>query len=125
MKRLGVIVLVAGLVTITGVLLLDRLTNPASAPQNWSALPAAVRAYTQAVQARGDALPGSVTLTQLVQGGFLAPEAAKTFDGVELTFSLRTNATEPQAYVVLARLANGEQLAVMGDGSVQSLGHGR
>jgi len=123
-RKAGILFLTVAL-TLVGVLLFSQWWQTPVPVQNWACLPAAVHAYVWDLQARRMPVPESVTLEQLVQAGFLRHEDAKAFDGMEVSFALHPNPDRPQESIIRVRMPNGEQLAVLGDGSVQELSRKR
>lgn len=82
---------------------------------------AAVQAFSRDKTARGQPLPASVSLHELVSGGYIATNDVHAFDGMDVTISLTANDTYPQSILILVRMPDGTQIAAMADGSVQAL----
>jgi hypothetical protein len=83
-------------------------------------LAAAVQAFSRDQAARGQPLPASVSLRQLVSGGYIATNDVHAFDGMDVTISLTEDAY-PQSIFIHVRMPDGSQIAVFGDGSIQQL----
>lgn len=81
----------------------------------------ATQAYADSLKAKGQPLPASVSLRELMTGGLLAEADVSGFAGMEVTFSLPRQATAPQAVLARARLADGAEIVALNDGSVQTM----
>ena len=86
-----------------------------------SKLISAMRRFSQNLTARGQPLPVSVSLRELVSGGYIAARDVRAFDGMEVTISLTADETHPQEILIRVRLSDGSVIALMADGSVQGL----
>ena len=95
--------------------------RPLPVMQDASKLIAAVRAFSQDRVKKGEALPDSLPLQELVKGNFITAEDVRAFDGMEVTFHLTTDTTDPKAVLIRARLPDGSQMVMLGDGTVQQL----
>ena len=80
----------------------------------------AAHAFSRDQVARGNPVPVSVSLRELVSGGYIATNDVRAFDGMEVTISL-VNEADPQAVLIRVRLPDGTQVVAMADGSVQQL----
>jgi hypothetical protein len=80
----------------------------------------AMRAFAHDLTAKGQPLPATVSLRQLVSGGYIAARDDVAFKGMEVTISLHADEADPQAVLMRARLADGSVVALIADGSVQS-----
>jgi hypothetical protein len=84
-------------------------------------LVAAAQAFSRDHALPGQPLPASVTLRDLVSGGYISAEDVRAFDGVEVTIYPAAGNGNPQAILVRARMPDGTRIAVLADGSVQQL----
>src|SRR5262245_39071986 len=84
----------------------------------------AVQAFSRDATSGGLPLPATVSLTELIGGGYIAASDARAFDGIELTISLTADESLPQEIFIRARLPDGSLMAVLADGSVQGLQEG-
>jgi len=57
----------------------------------------------------------------LISGGCLATNDVHGFDGMEVTISLSANEAYPQSILIHVRMAEGTQVVLMADGSIQQL----
>ena len=88
-------------------------------PVDGPAIAQAVAAFCRYQQSRGVPLPKSITLQELVTGGFLEREAIRGFGDVTVTISLEVDEKNPQSILMQARLPDGSRVEALGDGSVQ------
>jgi hypothetical protein len=88
-------------------------------PVDGPAIAQAVAAFCRNQQSRGVSLPKSITLQELVTGGFLEREAIRGFGDVTVTISLEVDEKNPQSILMQARLPDGSRVQALGDGSVQ------
>jgi len=114
------------LVSLPGAISAERqkreLLRTAKALQSLShdRLTTAVEAFISNRQASGTARPSTVSLAELVSGGYLPTNEVATFAGKEVFVSLGIVApSEPEAVLIRVRMTNGRDVVVMGDGSVQ------
>lgn len=117
----------SGLIFIVGLLACLALFYFAAKPSkdasrvNGDLFVRALANYARDCRTRGQPLPQSVTLEDLVRGGYLRTEDAGTFEGVAVTFFTDApDETRPQNILVAARLPDGTVQVVLGDGSVQA-----
>src|SRR5262249_55665590 len=89
--------------------------------QDPSKIVAAVQAFSRDQPAHGRALPASVSLRELVKGGYVAADDVRAFDGMDVTISLTADETRPQEILIRVRLPDGSVIAALGDGSAQQL----
>jgi len=85
-------------------------------------LVAALQAFSRDRFIHGMRLPSTVSLSELVAGGYLSTNDVHAFEGIEVTFSNVTNSQNPREIMVRARLPDGSVLTLMEDGTVQTLG---
>lgn len=84
----------------------------------------AAQAYKQALVAQGRPVPATVSLPDLTREGFCDPKRAATFRGYEVTVSLTADEHHTQDVLMRVRLPRGDELVVLGDGSVQGRANG-
>jgi len=84
-------------------------------------LVAALQAFSRDRFLHGNQLPSTVTLKDLVAGGYLSGSDVSAFEGIEVTFSNANTNQDPKMVMIHARLPDGSVLAVLADGSVQQL----
>jgi len=82
---------------------------------------AAMQAFSRDLTARGQPLPSTVSLRELVSGGYVAASDVRAFDGMDVTISLTADESHPQEILMRIRLPDGSVTALMADGSVQGL----
>ena len=75
-------------------------------------LVSAIQAFKRDLTAHGQPLPASVSLRELITGGYIAASDVRALDGMEVTISLSADETHPQEILMRVRLP---------DGSVQQL----
>ena len=80
---------------------------------------AAVQAFSHEKAARGQLLPATVSLRELVSGGYIAAKEVQAFDGMEVTISLATDKTRAAEVLIRVRLPDGSEIAQLTDGSIQ------
>ena len=81
----------------------------------------AVQAFSRDVVARGEKLPSTVSLRELIGGNYVAGSDVRAFDGMDVTISLLADKAQPQEVLMRVRLPDGTVTALMADGSVQGL----
>jgi len=79
---------------------------------------AAMNAYASDIVARGRPLPSTVTLRELIAGGYISASEVRAFDGMDVTLSPSTEQTRPQDVLIRVRLPDGSVTALLVDGSV-------
>ncbi len=84
-------------------------------------LVAAIQAFARDLTTRGQPLPGTVSLQDLVSGGCIVAHDVRAFDGMEVALSLAVDEAHPQQILIRVRLPDGSVIASRADGSVQSL----
>ena len=70
---------------------------------------------------RGQPLPASVTLRDLVGGGYISDDEVRSLEGADVTFYPTAGDCNPQVILVRVRMPDGVQIAAMADGSIQQL----
>ena len=81
----------------------------------------AMQAFSKNLTARGQPLPASVSLRELVSAGYIAARDVAAFDGMDVTISMKVDDAQPQEILIRVRLPDGSVTALMADGSVQGL----
>ena len=79
----------------------------------------ALAAFTRDTKARGEQMPETVTLDELIRRGFLQEEDVSAFVGMKAVISLGASAIQPQSILMEATLPDGTKMVALGDGSVQ------
>jgi len=78
----------------------------------------AVESYSRDYVSRGQHLPSSVMLQDLVNGGYISAGEVRAFDGLEVTL-YPTVSTDPRAILVRVRMPDGVLYVTRADGSTQ------
>jgi hypothetical protein len=89
--------------------------------QDASKLVTTLRAFSRDRFVHGMKIPSSVSLSDLVAGGYLTTNEVRAFEGIEVTISTSSNDTNSQNVLIHARLPDGTVVALLGDGSVQQI----
>ena len=84
-------------------------------------LMSALQGFAHDREARGQPLPASLNLQDLISGKYLGTNDVVAFQGVEVTFSTTTDETRPQDILARAHLPNDSDVVLLGDGSAQVL----
>ena len=84
-------------------------------------LVAAMQALSSDLTVRGQPFPATVSLRELVGGGYIAAGDVRAFDGMDVTISLTANETHPQEILIRVRLPDGSVTALLADGSILGL----
>jgi hypothetical protein len=87
--------------------------------KNAPKLVSAMQAFSQDLARKGQPLPTTVSLRELVSRGYLRADDVRAFEGMEVTIWLRVDETEPEGVVMSATLPDGTVNAALADGSVQ------
>ena len=122
MKKRQIIVIVFSVIAVATAVCLALIAywqRPLPVLQDGSKLTSAVRAFTQDKLKKGQPMPDTLALRELVSGGFLAAEDARAFEGMEVTFYLSADLTRPKETVIRVRLPDGSQMVMLADGTVQ------
>jgi hypothetical protein len=82
-------------------------------------LAAAEQRYVRDELSRGRPLPDSVTLQDLVSGGYISTGDVRSLDGAEVTFYPAVTDASPGSILVRVRMPDGIETDAMADGSVQ------
>ncbi len=78
-------------------------------------------AFSRDLTARGQPLPPTVSLRELVSGGYIAAADLRAFDGMDVTISLTADEARPQEILIRVRMPDGSVTALLADGSIQGL----
>lgn len=82
---------------------------------------AAAQAFTRALKNAGQPIPPSVQLDELVAHGFLKPEDVAAFRGLDAAVLLTSPNLGPKTLLMRVRFPDGTYLALLADGTVQSM----
>jgi hypothetical protein len=82
---------------------------------------AAIHAYSNEMKSQNQLLPPTISLQELIAKGFLKHEDVIAFDGWNVTASLTASEIDPSAILMNVQSPDAHQIAVMADGSVQSI----
>lgn len=120
MKKRLLLLSVAGVIVLLSALFLARFvpSRPASS-FDAAKFASALRAFARDRQAGGQKLPTSVSLEELVVGGYLQAEDARPFEGLAVTVSFAADVSHPQSVLVRVKCADGTEMVGLADGSVQ------
>jgi len=77
--------------------------------------------YVRDRVSRGQPLPASVTLRDLVSGGYISADEVRSLNGADVTFYPAVTDATPQAILVRVRMPDGVEMALTADGSAQQL----
>ena len=94
-------------------------THPVLKERDASKLLAAVQAFSRDQVARRRPLPGSVTLRELTEGGYITASDIRAFEGMDVSISLTADDRKAQQILILFRSPDGSQTTLQADGSVQ------
>jgi hypothetical protein len=110
---------VAALVTSIVLVSYWRHSEPTS--HGLPKLAAAVKAYAQDQRSRHQPVPAAVTVRQLITGGYISSNDVRAFDGMDVTIYPTALDRDPSSILIRVRLPDGEQIAALADGSIQSV----
>ncbi|MBM3836121.1 MAG: hypothetical protein FJ403_23235 [Verrucomicrobia bacterium] len=96
-------------------------SNSRSGRLDGQKLLAAVRTYASTMRAAGAEVPAEVSIETLIARSLLQREDVSAFNGLDVTIALEADETKPSQLLVRVRTSNGQELALLGDGSVQQL----
>jgi hypothetical protein len=123
--RVRIYGIVAGLSVLAVILILFGARPKPTPLINGERLANAMARYTADLHSRGEAVPPTITLDTLVGQGYLRAEDTKPLEGVELVFHTDAVDTNPNMFLVEARMPDGQIQVVLADGSVQQYTHSR
>ena len=81
----------------------------------------AVEAFVRAQKAQGRPVSDTVSLRELVAGGFLRADEAAPFSGMDVTFGVGVDETRPQQTVARVPMPSGRLVVELADGSIQQM----
>ena len=84
-------------------------------------LTAAMQSYSHDQVSHGRPLPSSVTLQDLLGGGYVSVDDVRDLGGADVTFYPTVSESDPQAVLVRVRMPDGSQTVALTDGSVQEV----
>jgi Flp pilus assembly protein CpaB len=113
----GVLVVVAALASVAFILHWQHSQSVV----RFHELVSAVQSYSRGHISRGQPIPSSVTLRDLVSGGYIPAKDVRSFDGLDVAFYPTVSDSNPQAVLVRVRMADGSQIVALADGSIQQL----
>jgi hypothetical protein len=93
--------------------------NPEDHSINAGKLLQATRSYVHLLAGKEQSLPDSVTVKDLITQGLLAEADVPGFHGMDVSLKLSADDIQPHEVLVRARYADGDEIVVLGDGSVQ------
>jgi prepilin-type processing-associated H-X9-DG protein len=82
-------------------------------------LMAAMAAYSRDLTNKGQAVPATVALNELVSRGYISSNSVRAFEGMEVTIWLNVDDAYPPAALIAVLLPNGMANVALADGSVQ------
>jgi len=118
MRRLALYVASAIVAAVVGYV--SILSYSAQAPpmfENTPKLVAAIQAFVRD-RSKGETLPSTVTLRELIGAGYLSAEDVRAFAGMDVAFSLKADETRPNDILVAIRMPDGTVNVGLVDGSV-------
>ncbi len=122
-KRPAIIFLLVVVILAAGawIVLTSYWRQGRPAFENTPKLIAAVQAYSRDCTAKKQPLPPKVSLSELVDGGYISKDDVKAFDGMEVTISLGHDEINSKQVLMRVRLFDGTETALMVDGTVQAV----
>ena len=84
-------------------------------------LVAAIKSYSLDHTSHGQPLPASLTLQDLVNGGYIDTNDSIGLDGANTRFYPIAKERDPKAILVQMRMSDGRQIVLLADGSIQQL----
>ena len=101
---------------------IEGLTFPdQSAFTGFPKLVAAVKSYSRDHISHGQPLPVSLTLRDLVSGGYIGTNDVLGLDGGDVTFYPKASERDAKAVLVQVRMSDGKRVVALTDGSIQQL----
>jgi len=79
----------------------------------------ALQAYARDQKAHGHALPPSVSLQELIAGGYITGNDVGAFEGMDVTIALSVDETRPQDILMRVRMPDGRVVILHADGSAE------
>jgi hypothetical protein len=121
MKRIFIITAAVAAIMLASGSRWFTANRPAPGHVNGPRILAAAQTYAHDLQARGQTVPPSVAVQDLIAKGLLSPADVSGFAGQPVTVSLPVDTADPNATVMRVRMQDGSQVALVADGSVQTL----
>ena len=124
MKIRRIIVIVALLIVVAALVSMALISHWQHSEQSFKILPklaVAEQSYVRDRVSHGQPLPTSVTLQDLVSGGYISADTVRSLAGADVTFYPTVTDTTPQAILVRVRMSDGSQVVALADGSVQEV----
>ncbi len=87
-----------------------------------SRIASASKAYSRALRDRGQPVPASIPLSDLVKLGYLRTQDTEAFEGMDTQVGLQTNEALPVYAIMRVKMSDGSIIILHGDGSVQTEG---
>jgi hypothetical protein len=110
------------LIAINAAIAVYFLLRPAPTPTfNSAKLTGAVIAFARDQGAKGVAPANTVSLRQLLNGGYLQSNDVRAFDGIDLVLNINASETDPNSILAQAKMPDGMSMVVLGDGSIQQM----
>lgn len=81
----------------------------------------AARAYSKDLRAHGKPELAEVTLKELLAKGYMKADEVKSLAGLDVTIYPEVDVSHPQDILIRVRMSDGSAVALMADGSVQSM----
>ena|SRR5579872_2014580 len=125
-QRIAVTVVAALLVIVIAgaiylwVVVLALSGNPGKAinPESAQRIANAAKAYAHALRDKGQPVPASIPLSDLVKFGMLRADDVSVFQGLDAMVGLQTNEALPISVLMRVHMSDGSYLVLLGDGSV-------
>ncbi|MGA2747807.1 MAG: hypothetical protein ABSG59_03445 [Verrucomicrobiota bacterium] len=113
------IALAAAIMVVGGLVYVFLAAAPAGGKVNGIAIVGAGKTYARELKSRGQPVPKTVSLNELVERGYLKPEDIGAFRGLEATLSLTADLSNPKTVLMRVRLPDGTDYVLLADGSAQ------
>ena len=115
-KLIVVGLLIAGM----AILLLVYVRNPQNDKVDAKNIFNAAQTYTREMRGQGRTVPDSVNMKDLIALGLLKTSDVAGFSGADVTIYLTANPNDPVAVLMRARFQDGQEMLVLGDGSIRA-----
>ena len=118
------LILIAGLLIAVAAFASWLLVSRWGHSQSFKSLPklvTAMQTYSHDQLSHGRPAPSSVTLQDLVGGGYISAADVRDLGGADVTFYPTVSESDPQAVLVHVRMPDGSQTVCLADGSIQML----
>jgi hypothetical protein len=122
-SRTGILLVAAIVAVVAGYLGVTYLRRPQPSFKEAVTLVRSVHAFVEARAQAGSQIPPSIQLRELVAGGYITSEAARRFDGAQVTFPRSPSDPQPleqapQQVLISLRLSDGRETVMTADGSI-------